>query len=79
MSTRPLNEINHDYLHMLQRNPGLVLLILDELAMCHHNARMNRANADGHATDIGHGVRVVHQYHHTTDVTVKMDYVEVAL
>ncbi|MBR8344710.1 hypothetical protein [Burkholderia ambifaria] len=79
MSTRTLIEINHDKLHQLRDRPELFAEILSELGGSVHNAAMNEANERGRALDIGRGVRLVMQYHHTTDVTLSSDFVEVKL
>lgn len=79
MSTRTLLEINHDHLADLQTRRDLLAFVMDELATCKHNAALNQANERGRALDIGHGVRIVHQYHHSTEVAVKTEYAEVRL
>jgi hypothetical protein len=79
VSTRTLIEINHDRLHQLIDRPELMRLFLEELGTSQHNAPMNEANARGHALDVGHGILIVHQYHHSTDVTVKTEYAEIKL
>ncbi|HHT8992824.1 TPA: hypothetical protein ACT5B2_003869 [Burkholderia cenocepacia] len=79
MSTRTLIEINHDKLGQLHDRPELLAEIMSELGSTVHNAAMNEANERGRALDIGHGVRLVMQYHHTTDVSVTTDFAEVRL
>lgn len=79
MSTRTLIEINHDLIYRLRTRPDLLAEIMSELASSAHNAALNEANSRSRALDIGHGVRLVQQYHHTTDVTVTSDFVEVKL
>lgn len=79
MSTRSLLEINHDRLHDLQNRPEILAEIMTELGMSAHGAALNEANGNGRALDLGHGVRLVIQRHHSTDVSVKSEYVEVRL
>ncbi|RKE35232.1 hypothetical protein B0G76_1293 [Paraburkholderia sp. BL23I1N1] len=79
MSTRTILEINHDHLGHLQKHPEIFAEILAELGMSIHGAALNKANERGHALDIGHGVRIVLQRHHSTDVTVQTDYAGVRL
>lgn len=79
MSTRTLIEINHDQLHRLRERPEILAEILSELGCTVHNAAMNEANERGRALDLGHGVRLVMQYHHTTDVSVTTDFAAVRL
>ncbi|MDR8394993.1 hypothetical protein NE850_01470 [Paraburkholderia sp. USG1] len=79
MSTRTILEINHDRLGHLQTHPEIFAEILSELGMSTHGAALNEANERGCALDIGHGVRIILQRHHTTDVTVQTDYAGVRL
>ncbi|HEF4731764.1 hypothetical protein SB379_06890 [Burkholderia multivorans] len=79
MSTRTLIEINHDRLTGLRDRPELLAEIIDELRGAIHIARLNAANARGHPLDIGHRVRLVLQYHHTTEVHVTTDFAGVRL
>lgn len=79
MSIRTLIEINHDRLHELQQRPAILAEIIFELGMSVHGAALNEANERGRALDLGHGVRLVMQRHHSTDVSVKSEYVEVRL
>lgn len=79
MSTRTLIEINHDMLHRLRDRPDLLAEIMSELVGSIHNAALNEANQRGRALDLGHGVRLVMQYHHTTDVSVTADLAAVRL
>ena len=79
MSTRTLIEINHDRLHELQQRPSILAEIMAELGITIHGAALNEANSRGHALDLGHGVRLVMQRHHSTDASVKSNYVEVKL
>lgn len=79
MSTRTLLEINHDRLHDLQRRPEILAEIMAELGMAVYGAALNEANSRGRALDLGHGVHLVLQRHHSTDVSVKTDYSEVRL
>ncbi len=79
MSIRTLIEINHDSLHRLIAEPEFLQHFLRELTGTTYNREFNAANEAGRALDIGHGVRVVLQRHHTTDVTVKTEYTEVKL
>lgn len=79
MSTRTLLEINHDRLHDLRTRPELLAEVIDELGGSAHNAALNDANSRSRALDLGHGVRLVLQYHNATDVSVKTDYAEVRL
>ncbi|MBY4799950.1 hypothetical protein K6W78_08025 [Burkholderia cepacia] len=79
MSTRTLIEINHDRLHWLLERPDIVAEILRELRTSFHNEHLNLENAAGRALSIGHGVRLVMQYHHTTGVAVETDFAVVHL
>lgn len=79
MSTRTLLEINHDRLHDLQKRPEILAEIMAELGMAVHGAALNETNSRGRALDLGHGVQLVLQRHHSTHVTVKTDYAEVRL
>ncbi|KVL59303.1 hypothetical protein WT01_15870 [Burkholderia cepacia] len=79
MSTRTLIEINHDVLHRLRERPDLLSEILTELGGCVHNAALNEANERGRALDIGHGIRLVMQYHHTSEISVTTDFAAVRL
>lgn len=79
MSTRTLIEINHDHIRRLRERPELLAEIMTELGCAVHNAAMNEANERGRALDLGHGVRLVMQYHHTTDVGVTSDFAAVRL
>ncbi len=79
MGTRTLIEINHDQLASLRGGPDVIDAILRNLGMTTYNALLNDANADGRALDIAHGVRIVLQRHHTTDVTVTTEYHTVKL
>lgn len=79
MSIRTLIEINHDLLHRLQESPEIFAEILGRLGTSRYNAELNEANDGGRALDIWNGVRIVHQYHHSTRVTVKTEYAEVKL
>ncbi|KVP77486.1 hypothetical protein WJ92_02580 [Burkholderia ubonensis] len=77
MSTRTLLEINHDRLHDLRTRPELLAEVVSELVGSVHTAALDEANSRGRALDLGHGVRLVLQYHHTTDISVKTDYAEI--
>lgn len=79
MSTRTLLEISHDMLPKLQNRPDIVLMILRELGSSMHGAALNEANARGRSLDIGHGISIVLQRHHTTEVSVVSDYAQVKL
>lgn len=79
MSTRTLIEINHDFLHELQDRPELLAIIVSELGTSLHNRQLNEMNERGRPLDIGHGVTIVLQYHHTTDVAVTTKYHAVRL
>ncbi|PXW23366.1 hypothetical protein [Paraburkholderia caballeronis] len=79
MSTRTLLEINHDFLHNLRRHPEILGEIMAELVGSVHGAALNEANSRGHALDLGHGVRLVLQRHHSNDASVKTEYAEVRL
>lgn len=79
MSTRTIIEINHDRLGRLQSHPEIFAKILLELGISMHGAALNKANDGGHALDIGDGVTIILQRHHSTRVTVKTDYAEVKL
>lgn len=79
MSTRTLIEINHDLLHELQERPELLAIVMSELGISMHNGPLNEANERGHALNIGHGLRIVLQYHHTTEVSVTTKYSAVRL
>jgi hypothetical protein len=79
MSTRTLVEFNHDQLRRLRDDPRLMGLILDEIATSQHNAALNEANSRGRALDIGHGVTIIMQRHHSTEVSVKTKDAEVRL
>lgn len=79
MSTRTLIEINHDMLPRLQNRPDIMLLILRELGSSMHGAPLNEANECGRPLDIGHGIRIIMQRHHSTDITVTTEYATVKL
>jgi hypothetical protein len=79
VSTRTLIEINHDRLRDLQRNPEIMAMLLSELGNSRHGAALNEANESGRALDIGHGISIVMQRHHSTEVTVKTEYAEIKL
>ncbi|RDU99170.1 hypothetical protein [Trinickia dinghuensis] len=79
MSTRTLIEINHDFLHELQDVPELLAIIVSELGTSMHCRPLNEANERGRTLDIGHGLRIVLQYHHTTDVAVTTKFAAVKL
>jgi hypothetical protein len=79
MSTRTIIEINHDQLHTLKWDEEFWANLLSRLGGSHYNADLNEANEAGHSIDIGHGVRIVLQRHHATNVTVKTEYAEVRL
>ena len=79
MSTRTLIEINHDFLHELQDRPELLAIIVSELGTSLHNQPLNEMNERGRALHIGHGVTIVLQYHHTTEVAVATKYAAVKL
>lgn len=79
MSTRTLIEINHDLLHELQERPELLAIVISELGISMHNRPLNEANDRGRALDIGHGLRIVLQYHHSTEVAVTTKYAAVKL
>lgn len=79
MSQRVLLEINTDHLHALKWDTEFWTNLLANLGSSHYSAELNAANEAGHPVDIGHGVRIVLQRHHSTDATVKTDYVEVKL
>jgi len=79
MSTRTLIEINHDLLHRLQSDPGIMQQIMRELGVSTHNGPLNEANGRGRSLDIGDGIRIVLQYHHSTEVAVTTDYAAVKL
>lgn len=79
MSIRTIVEFNHDFLRRLRDQPELLGLIVDEIATSQHAAKLNEANERGRALDIGHGVRIVMQRHHSTEVSVKTEYGELRL
>jgi hypothetical protein len=79
MSTRTIIEINHDQLHALKWDEEFWTNLLSRLGGSHYNADLSEANEAGRSIDVGHGVRIVLQRHHSTDVTVKTEYVEVRL
>ena len=79
MSIRTLIEINHDMLPKLQNRPDIVMLILRELGSSMHGAVLNEANSLGKSLDIGHGISIVLQSHHTTEVTVSAEHATVRL
>jgi hypothetical protein len=79
MSTRTIIEINHDRLEHLQRHPEIFAQILLELGGSTHCAALNEANERSRSLDIGDGIQIVLQRHHSTGLTVKTDYVEVKL
>lgn len=79
MSTRTLIEINHDLLHKLQERPDLLAIVMSELGISMHNGPLNEANERGRALNIGHGLRIVLQYNHTTEVVVSTKYAAVRL
>ena len=79
MSIRTIVEFNHDWLRRLRDQPDLIGLILDEIATSQHGAQLNGANSRGRPLDIGHGVTIVMQRHHSDDVTVTSAFAEVRL
>jgi hypothetical protein len=79
MSTRTLIEISHDQLHALKWDEEFWTNLLSRLGSAHYSTDLNAANEAGRSIDIGHGVRIVLQRHHSTDATVKTEYVEVRL
>lgn len=79
MSTRTLLEINHDMLPKLQNRPDIVLLFLRELGSSMHAAALNEANERGAPLDVGHGLSIVLQRHHTTEISVTTEYAAVKL
>lgn len=79
MSTRTILEINHDHLHRLIERPDIMRLILEELGSARHCGALNEANERGRSLDIGHGVQLIIQHHHSTDVTVTTEYQTVKL
>ncbi|VVD28456.1 hypothetical protein [Paraburkholderia dioscoreae] len=79
MSIRTLIEVNHDLLHRLQDSPEIIAEILARLGGSYYNGALNEANEAGRSLDIWNGVRIVHQYHHSTRLTVKTDYAKIKL
>jgi hypothetical protein len=79
MSTRTLIEINHDLLHRLQDDPSIMARILSDLGSTRYNGELNRANEKGQPLDIGCGVHLVMQRHHSDDITVKTRHTKVRL
>ncbi|WP_175837047.1 hypothetical protein [Burkholderia anthina] len=79
MSTRTLIEINHDQLHRLRDDPEFLERFLANLCSSFYCGDLNRANEEGKPLTLSNGIRVVSQYHHTIDVTVTSDFVEVKL
>jgi hypothetical protein len=79
MSTRTIIEINHDQLHALKWDEEFWTNLLSALGGSTYNVRLNEANEVGRSIDIGHGVRIVMQRHHSTEVTVKTEFAEVRL
>lgn len=77
MSTRTIIEINHDRLPDLREHPEIFSIILSELGSSKHVSAINEANDRGHPLDIGNGIRIVLQRHHSTRVTVKTECAEV--
>lgn len=79
MSIRTLIEINHDRLPDLTDSPEIMAHILRELSSSTHGAALNEANERGRALGIGHGVTIILQRHHSTDVTVTTEFQTVKL
>lgn len=79
MGIRTLIELNHDNLHALKWDLEWWENLLARLGGSHYNADLNQANEAGQSIDAGHGVRIIMQRWHDTDVTVKTAYAEVKL
>ncbi|WP_322055675.1 hypothetical protein [Burkholderia cenocepacia] len=78
MSTRTLIEINHDRLSHLLNDPARLADIIRS-ACSDRDAELNTANESGFSFDLWNGIRIVHRYHHSTDVKVVTDYAEIKL
>ncbi|KOR22973.1 hypothetical protein ABW54_04055 [Burkholderia cenocepacia] len=72
-------EINHDHLNRLREDPEFLLRLFGNLGSSFYCGDLNRANAEGKPMTLTNGIRIVSQYHHTTDVTISSDFVEVKL
>ncbi|WP_233343686.1 hypothetical protein [Burkholderia cepacia] len=79
MSIRTLIEINHDHLCRLRDDPEFLKRLIADLGSSFYCGDLNRANEEGKPLVLRNGIRIVSQYHHTTDVTVTSDFVEVKL
>ncbi|CDY79410.1 hypothetical protein BGLT_02191 [Caballeronia glathei] len=77
MSIRTLVEINHDQLHALKWDVEFWENLVAQLGGTHYSSRLIEAN--GRPIDIGHGVRIIMQRHHSTECSVKSEYEEVKL
>lgn len=67
MSTRTVIEINHDYLHDLEKHPMFWDRLIRELRSCGFNAELNAGKTPSAAP----GVRVLGQRHHSQ--TLKLE------
>lgn len=79
MSTRTIIEINHDHLARMISDPEHLLALLRRLGNSHYNADLNEANTRERSLNIGWGLQIVLQRHHTTSVAVKTEYQTVKL
>ncbi|AJW98877.1 hypothetical protein BM43_3162 [Burkholderia gladioli] len=78
MSTRTIIEINHDYLQRLLDDP-LQLAVTLRSVCCDHQAELNDDNGRGRPLNLGDGIVIVYRRHHSENVRVTTQYVDIEL